>query len=226
MTGPYLKVHKTMVNFSYESMVRRFTVSSLGTHMLAKVAAKTFEKETLSIIRDFEKLTKKPDARKDFLLSYGWPKDRCCKRNIALQKGFVLKQLCEGKVDGVEAKICQAIVRHTVPPEKQKKCFVTLTHGGFKATLSGSKQVVEQVFKTVGAACSWLAQIAQADEDRICDRTLGTLALQGFYSKHTEWLHLEYSWNKVYIPQSDSSNVCSKDVSGSYEMSVLIFMRT
>ena len=171
VNGPYLKVNKTMGNFSYDSVIRRFTVSSWGSHELSKVAAVAFEKETLTILRDFDKLNKKPEPRKDFLVGCGWPTDKCCKRNIASQKTFLLKQLCECKVNGVEAKICQAVVRHIVPPERQKKCFVSLTHGGFKATLSGSKQVVEQEFKTVGAACSWLAEIAQADEDRVPDPT-------------------------------------------------------
>ena len=164
--SPYIKVHKTVVNFSYDKIVRKFEVSRYGSLQLAKVAAIAFEKETLSIVRDFNHLTKKPDARKIFLSKFGWPEDRSCKRNIDGQRSFVVGRLCDGKVDGVEAKMYQAIVRHSVPSTCQKKCFLSMaTGGGFKAILSGKDQVLEQTFKNINQASTWLAQMAQADED-------------------------------------------------------------
>ena len=167
VAGAFVKVLKTSVNFSYEKQVRRFAVNRFGNQSAAAAAADAFENEVLKIIRDFEKLNKKPDARLDFLCQYGWPADRSCKRNLQLQKDFLLEQLCSGNIAGVEAKIYQAVVRSSVPASMQKKCHISLDSGGFKASLAGSQQVVQQVFKTVGAASSWLADMGQADQDWI-----------------------------------------------------------
>lgn len=116
-------------------------------------------------IRTFDKYSKKPDQRKEFLLSYGWPADKDHKRNIPVQREFVLTKLCGGSILGVEAKIHQAIVRNTVDSTLQKYCHIKAADGSFKATFSGKSQALEQSFSTVKAASSWLVEISQADED-------------------------------------------------------------
>lgn len=162
----YMKVLKTVLNFQYEGQTRGFQYKAYGSQENALVAAKAFETEIVAVKRDFDQVRRKPDARLAMLLDYDWPKDQNHKRNLDDQLGFIIRKLCAGKMNGVEGKIHQAVVRHSLGDLAENyKVFISLAKDGFKATFSGGSKVVEQTFPSVGAAASWLASIVQAQKD-------------------------------------------------------------
>ena len=54
---------------------------------------------------EFDSLSRKPDARYDFLVKHGWPADRCSKRKVDAQRDFLLDALCNGSIGSVEGQM-------------------------------------------------------------------------------------------------------------------------
>ena len=155
---------KTVVNFTYEkNITRQFSVKEYRSIEAAQVAAEEFARLFMEAKHQFDQVARKPDARLELLKKYSWPEDRNHKRNLDTQFKFISARLCAGKMIGVEAKVHQAVMRHVLGPTK--KCYVCLAEDGFKAILSWDGKSLEQIFPSIGAACSWLVNMSKAEQD-------------------------------------------------------------
>ena len=146
---------------------RDFRFTEFGSQTFAILAASVFEKEIINICSSWDLYKRKPLLRQGLLGSFGFPLGTSTSRRKSLddQLESFLTYLCDGsssKLNGIIVdKVCGTFHDSALLGKSSVKWEPT----GFITSYHGSKQKVEQTFKSLKAASDWLVQLDNAEKD-------------------------------------------------------------
>ena len=158
--------HVRVTNHEFKCK-RNFNFSLYGNQALTLVAVTKFEEEVKAIMREFDKYSRKPTQRQKLLEAHGVDAS-AFKKSVSFQGERLLRRLFLGCSNPVEDTIIKHLWQNVHEPTLLKVSSLKREGSGFCATFQGSKQKMEQSFKTVKAASDWLVQLYTANKDRMC----------------------------------------------------------
>ena len=161
----YLTILKASVNFHQDGHKRKFLIKDFGSLETSLSVAEVFAKKISQCRFEFDQVSKKPDLRKDFLMKFGWPEGKSCKRDLKKQQTFMMDALCNQEFQQLEADLLITCIR-CIMGEQCKNCYLTHRSDGFHARVKPKDDVtLEKRFDTLGQARKWIEQV-MAVEDR------------------------------------------------------------
>ena len=163
--SPYLTILKTSVNFHQDGHKRKFLTKDFGALETTLSVAEVFAKKTSQCRFEFDQVNKKPDLRKEYLMKFGWPEGKSCKRDLKSHLAFMMDALCHQEFQQLEADLLVTCIRCTMG-EQSKNCDLTHRSDGFHARVKPKDDVtLEKRFDTLGQARKWIQQV-MAVKDR------------------------------------------------------------
>ena len=149
------------------SETRKFIHKSYGSPDLALMACEAFQKETNALLHVFDSHKRKPEPRRELLISAGVD-EKFWKASIANQREALIRKLARGKVKTVEDKVMGKIFQNVIEDKNSTGWALTVVDDKFKASFQGGKHNVERLFSTVPSAVEWLQSMTLAEKVWFC----------------------------------------------------------
>ena len=145
---------------------RDFRFTEFGNQTFAILAASVFEKEISNVCTSWELYKRKPMLRQGLLESYGFSLGAGTSRRKSLddQLESFLTYLCDGSSSKLNGIIVDKVCGTFHDAALLSKSSVKWEPTGFITSYQGSKQKVEQTFKSLKAASDWAGRTEQCRE--------------------------------------------------------------
>ena len=144
---------------------RHFYHRTYGSPALALVACETFQKQGNAILLEFDSNKRKPEPRREILLSAGCDQ-KFMKSSVPTQREALARRLVKGKVLSVETKVMAPIFEKVTQGLDNTGWKLITMDDKFKAVFEGGKHTVEKCLPSVTAAIDWLQSMSLAEKVR------------------------------------------------------------
>ena len=138
--SPFLTILKASVNYRQDEHKRKFLIKGFGTLPTTLAVAEVFAKMVSQSRSQFDQVSKKPELRKEYLMKFGWPEGKSCKRDLKSQLAFIMNALRNEKSQQLEAAILVTCIRCTMG-QQSKNCYLTHRSDGFHARVKPKDDV-------------------------------------------------------------------------------------